>query len=63
VSAALQAQAGPAGVAPGVRGQVPAAPLLTLRGVHTHIVAPMAASASDVQRTFAAFAGDRFTLR
>ena len=32
-------------------------------GVHTHIVAPMAASASDVQRTFAAFAGDRFTLR
>jgi len=32
-------------------------------GVHTHIVAPMAASAADVQRTFAAFTADQFTLR
>lgn len=32
-------------------------------GVHTHIVAPMAASAADVQRTFEAFTADRFTLR
>ncbi len=32
-------------------------------GVHTHIVAPMAASAGDVQRTFQAFTADRFTLR
>jgi len=32
-------------------------------GVHTHIIAPLAASAEDVQRTFDAFRGDVFTLR
>jgi alkanesulfonate monooxygenase SsuD/methylene tetrahydromethanopterin reductase-like flavin-dependent oxidoreductase (luciferase family) len=32
-------------------------------GVHTHIIAPMAASPADLQRTFDAFAGSRFTLR
>ena len=31
-------------------------------GVHTHIVAPMAASAEDVQRTFAAFTADQFSF-
>ncbi len=31
-------------------------------GVHTHIVAPMAASAEDVQRTFAAFTADAFSF-
>lgn len=29
-------------------------------GVHTHIIAPMAASAEDVTRTFNAFTGDKF---
>ena len=29
-------------------------------GIHTHIVAPMAASPEDVQRTFAAFTADEF---
>ncbi len=32
-------------------------------GVHTHIVAPMAADKADVERTFAAFTGDKFSLR
>jgi probable F420-dependent oxidoreductase len=32
-------------------------------GVHTHIIAPLAASAADLQRTFNAFTADRFTLR
>ncbi|MDA1077307.1 MAG: LLM class flavin-dependent oxidoreductase [Proteobacteria bacterium] len=32
-------------------------------GVHTHIVAPMAASPEAVQRTFNAFTADQFTLR
>ncbi len=32
-------------------------------GVHTHIVAPMAADANDLQRTFNAFTGDQFQLR
>jgi probable F420-dependent oxidoreductase len=32
-------------------------------GVHTHIIAPMAATPADVQRTFDAFSGDVFTLR
>jgi alkanesulfonate monooxygenase SsuD/methylene tetrahydromethanopterin reductase-like flavin-dependent oxidoreductase (luciferase family) len=32
-------------------------------GVHTHIVAPMAASPADLERTFAAFTADKFTLR
>jgi len=32
-------------------------------GVHTHIIAPMAASAEAVQRTFDAFRGDRFSFR
>ena len=31
-------------------------------GVHTHIVAPMAASPEDVQRTFAAFTADEFSF-
>ncbi len=31
-------------------------------GVHTHIIAPMAASPEDVQRTFDAFRGDVFRL-
>lgn len=31
-------------------------------GVHTHIIAPMAASAEDVQRTFAAFTADQFSF-
>lgn len=31
-------------------------------GVHTHIIAPMAARAEDVQRTFDAFRGDVFQL-
>jgi probable F420-dependent oxidoreductase len=32
-------------------------------GVHTHIIAPMAASPEALQRTFDAFRGDRFKLR
>ncbi|MEZ5559799.1 MAG: LLM class flavin-dependent oxidoreductase [Pseudomonadales bacterium] len=32
-------------------------------GVHTHIIAPIAASADDLQRTFDAFRGDRFNFR
>ncbi len=32
-------------------------------GVHTHIVAPMAADAADLERTFAAFTGDKFSLK
>jgi len=32
-------------------------------GVHTHIIAPLAATADDVQRTFDAFRGDVFSLR
>ncbi len=31
-------------------------------GIHTHIVAPMAASPEDVQRTFAAFTADEFSF-
>lgn len=31
-------------------------------GVHTHIIAPMPASPEDVQRTFAAFSADKFTV-
>lgn len=32
-------------------------------GVHTHIIAPVAASAEAAQRTFDAFRGDRFSFR
>jgi alkanesulfonate monooxygenase SsuD/methylene tetrahydromethanopterin reductase-like flavin-dependent oxidoreductase (luciferase family) len=32
-------------------------------GVHTHIIAPMAASRADVDRTFEAFTANRFELR
>jgi probable F420-dependent oxidoreductase len=32
-------------------------------GVHTHIIAPMAASPEALQRTFDAFRGDRFSFR
>ncbi len=32
-------------------------------GVHTHIVAPMAADANDLERTFNAFTGDKFQLK
>ena len=32
-------------------------------GIHTHIVAPMAADASDLERTFNAFTGDQFQLQ
>jgi len=32
-------------------------------GVHTHIIAPMAATPEDLQRTFDAFRGDRFQFR
>ena len=32
-------------------------------GVHTHIVAPLAASPEDVERTFAAFTADGFSLK
>jgi probable F420-dependent oxidoreductase len=32
-------------------------------GVHTHIIAPMAATPEALQRTFDAFRGDRFSLR
>ncbi|MEZ5549424.1 MAG: LLM class flavin-dependent oxidoreductase [Pseudomonadales bacterium] len=32
-------------------------------GVHTHIIAPMAASQADLDRTFRAFTADRFQLR
>ena len=32
-------------------------------GVHTHIIAPMAATQADVDRTFKAFTADRFQLR
>ncbi len=32
-------------------------------GVHTHIIAPMAATAEDLQRTFDAFRGDQFKFQ
>jgi alkanesulfonate monooxygenase SsuD/methylene tetrahydromethanopterin reductase-like flavin-dependent oxidoreductase (luciferase family) len=32
-------------------------------GVHTHIIAPMAASPEDLERTFGAFTADKFELR
>ncbi len=32
-------------------------------GVHTHIIAPMAATAEDLQRTFDAFRGDQFKIQ
>ncbi|MDP6377018.1 MAG: LLM class F420-dependent oxidoreductase [Pseudomonadales bacterium] len=32
-------------------------------GVHTHIVAPMAAGVANVQRTFGAFTADKFTFK
>ena len=32
-------------------------------GVHTHIIAPMAATPEDVERTFAAFTADKFQLK
>ena len=32
-------------------------------GVHTHIIAPLAGSVEDLERTFAAFAATRFQLR
>jgi len=32
-------------------------------GVHTHIIAPLAGNADDVERTFNAFTGDKFSFR